>query len=596
MKKKILLYYIILIVIGVSITGLFTSRLAQMFYKQEVEEKLKNTAILINYQLSGELEKGNAVDYNLEAEKYARALSRAPKADTSEDKYKTRVTFIDNNGKVVGESETDMQSMENHLNRKEVQEALKGGIGMDTRFSKTLKVNSLYVALPLDGAKVIVRVSVPLVQVEIIDRTIWFFTAIGILSGLLMTTLLAFRFSNSITRPVNELIHVSEEIALGNYSRRVQATSRDELGQLADAFNKMVWRLEKTVADLMDKNIKVDSIINSMTNGMVAVDPNYKIIMINPVVREIFGIRNGPGAIGMNILELIRNNQINSLLKETIEKNVSLIKEITLPAVDDMILRVNTTPIKSMDAGSPNSGGIIFIQDITNMRKLEQIRTEFVSNVTHELKTPLTSIRGFIETLRGGAIHDQDVSEKFLEIIDIEAERLYLLINDILQLSEIESKQKDINIGTHNLKAIVDEIAPLLQETADKKCVSLKFDINENSVVTANRDRIKQLFINLVDNAIKYNVENGRVDVRAFENEGEVNILVKDTGIGIAKEHLPRIFERFYRVDKGRSRNMGGTGLGLSIVKHIVILYGGEIKVNSEPGKGTGFIVRLPVK
>ena len=226
---------------------------------------------------------------------------------------------------------------------------------------------------------------------------------------------------------------------------------------------------------------------------------------------------------------------------------------------------------------------------------MEQIRTEFVSNVTHELKTPLTSIRGFIETLRNGAINDPDVAEKFLEIIDIEAERLYMLINDILHLSEIETKQKDNNIETYEFEPIVEEVLSILQGAADKKNVALISEVKNDIKITANRDRIKQMLINLIENGIKYNNEGGNVMISANKAEGKVIFSVKDSGIGIAKEHLPRIFERFYRVDKGRSRNMGGTGLGLSIVKHIVNLYSGDIKVNSEPGEGTEFIIKLPM-
>jgi two-component system phosphate regulon sensor histidine kinase PhoR len=301
----------------------------------------------------------------------------------------------------------------------------------------------------------------------------------------------------------------------------------------------------------------------------------------------MFGIKDKPDVIGTRIIELIRNNQINHLLGETIEKNAPLTNEIIIGSPEDKVLRIYTSPVKSQDSKGINSGGIVFIQDITNIKKLEQIRTEFVSNVTHELKTPLTSIRGFIETLRSGALNDKEVADRFLEIIDIEAERLYMLINDILQLSEIETKQKDSNIDSYSLKSIVEETISILQGVADKKSVELKYDIGDSITIVANRDRIKQLLINLIDNSIKYNI-------RALKSEGKIIITVKDTGIGMAKEHLPRIFERFYRVDKGRSRNMGGTGLGLSIVKHIVNLYSGDIKVNSELGVGTEFIVRFP--
>lgn len=595
MKKKIFLYYMLLVVIGISVTGFFTSELAQRFYRQEVEQKLINTARLIQYQINDESIKGAKTNLNDEANKYAQILDQSVQPQDSHENMLTRITFVDFSGKVLGESSTNFLGMENHLERKEIQEAIKGKIGRDIRKSKTLNMDFLYIALPVDSIKAVVRVSVPLVQISKIDRIIWTYTIIGILAGLILTVLLALRFSASIIRPINELISVSREIALGNFSKRVNIKSRDELGQLADTFNDMALRLEVTLSELMDKNIKVDSIINSMTSGIVAVDSCYRIILINSIACEMFGINHGPGVIGINILELIRNHQINAFMKETIENNITLVREITVGTPDNKILRIHTNPIMSKDGTSLNSGGIASILDVTNIRKLEQIRTEFVSNVTHELKTPLTSIRGFIETLRSGAINDKNVADKFLEIIDIEAERLYMLINDILQLSEIESKQKDSNIGTYNLKSIIEETISILQGVAEKKNISLQHDVSDNIKIVANRDRIKQMLINLIDNGIKYNAENGSVGIKAYKAEGKIVIKVKDTGIGIAPEHLPRIFERFYRVDKGRSRSMGGTGLGLSIVKHIVNLYNGDLKVNSEPGKGTEFVIQLPV-
>ncbi|MCR4435476.1 MAG: ATP-binding protein [Clostridiales bacterium] len=594
MRRKIFLHYILLVIIGISITGYFTSQLAQKFYKQEVNEKLENTARMIQHQIAEDLSQGKKVDFNDAASKYAKVLNQSSSAGTAAGKEYSRVTFIDFDGKVLGESETSYQSMENHLTRKEIQEALQGKVGKDIRTSKTLNVQYLYVALPMESARVIIRVAMPLMQLQKIGQEIWNYTVIGILAGFMLTVLLALKFSSDITKPINELIHVSREISLGNYSKRVNVKSKDELGQLADSFNNMASRLEKIVSEMTDKNIKFDSIINSMTSGIIAVDNSYKTLLINSIAAEIFGIKHGPGTVGINILELVRNHQINRFLKETVEGNASLLKEITVSSPKNRVLRIYTSPIKSNSASNLNSGGIAVIQDITNIRKLEQIRTEFVSNVTHELKTPLTSIRGFIETLRSGAIHDREVSEKFLEIIDIEAERLYMLINDILQLSEIESKQKDSNIGTYNLKSIIAETISILEGVAEKKGVRLIDESDGSIEINANRDRIKQMFINLIDNGIKYNTENGSVTIKAFKGEGKVSISVKDTGIGIAPEHLPRIFERFYRVDKGRSRSMGGTGLGLSIVKHIVNLYNGDIKVSSELGKGTEFIIQLP--
>ncbi len=600
MKKKILLYYLIIIVVGMSTTAFFVSGLSQRLYKHEVEQRLKNSATLINYQLTQRMALGETIDFNKEAASYAELLNNSTTLSESDESSKNRVTFIQNDGVVLGESETDYLSMENHKYRTEFKEALEGRTGIDIRSSKTLGLDFLYVALKMDGSNAVVRISVPLDQLQDINRGIWSYTLLGMLAGLILATLLALKFTQSITTPLNQLISVSNDIANGNYKRQVSIKSKDELGQLALTFNEMAGKLDSTIADLKDKNLKFDSIMNSMTNGFVAVDKSFRIILINRIACELLGIRNENGImdemdlIGKNIMEVIRNNHVYRLLKQVIEDGTPSVSEISIRVPEERIFRIYSAPIKSSTVEPVNSGGILSIIDITNIKKLEQIRTEFVSNVTHELKTPLTSIRGFVETLRGGALEDPEVAGKFLDIIDIEAERLTMLINDILQLSEIESGQKDNNIRSHSLADIIEETVSILQGTADKKNITINVEVEPQIKMTANRDRIKQMLINLIDNAIKYNSEGGTVTVRAENTGGRIVIKVKDTGIGIAKEHQSRIFERFYRVDKGRSRSMGGTGLGLSIVKHIVNLYNGDISVDSDSGKGTEFTIRLP--
>ncbi|OGO80203.1 MAG: PAS domain-containing sensor histidine kinase [Clostridiales bacterium GWC2_40_7] len=594
LKRKIFISYLVLVIIGISTTGLFVSQLTQSLYRHEVEQRLITAASLIEHQISQNLKKGQIIDFNLEAVAYADILRYSSLLEKNLEKLEPRITFIDYNGKVIGESDADFQSMENHLGRKEIKEAVNGGIGLDIRFSETLKMDFIYVAKPVKAAETVIRVSLPLTQLKNINRTIWLYSGIGILAGLALTMLLAVKFTSSLTLPVNELNIVSREISRGNYSKRASVKSDDELGQLAGTFNEMANELEKTVADLKDKNIKFDSIMNSMTNGFVAVDRKQKILLINEIACRFLDIDYDEDIIGKNLIDVIRNHKINKLLLQTVESNKSSVHEISISQPDEKTFRIYANPIKYPESSDSNSGGILSIMDITNIKKLEQIRTDFVSNVTHELKTPLTSIRGFVETLRSGAIDDGEVSDKFLEIIDIEAERLYMLINDILQLSEIETKQKDSNIATHDFGSIINEVFSILQGAADKKSIELSCNIEGSINITANRDRIKQMLINLIDNAIKYNVENGSVRVKAWKAEGRIVLSVKDTGIGIAQQHLTRIFERFYRVDKGRSRNMGGTGLGLSIVKHIVNLYNGDIKVESEPGKGTEFVIQLP--
>lgn len=594
MKKKILISYVILIFIGISITAVFISQFTQYIYKQEIKQRLLTTAQLIDYDIYRQSLSGKGIDFNGAAKNYAAILSEAADKDKTLENIKARVTFIDFSGKVLGESDTDYLTMENHLGRKEIQEAIQGKTGEDIRFSKTIKMDFLYLAIPMKYKNTIARVSLPLVQLKKIDEILIYYTLTGILAGLFVTILLALKFSSTLIKPARELISASKEISLGNYAKRVHIHTSDEFGQLADTFNEMATELEKTVKDLVQKNIRFDSVMNSLTNGIVAVDDKYRIILINEIACNFFSIENKDSLMRKNIIEVIRNRQINTLIKDTVENGTSAVNEITIVNMDEKVFRVYTSPIKSNDSAKPNSGGIISIHDITSLKKLEQIRTDFVSNVTHELKTPLTSIRGFVETLRSGAIEDTAVADKFLEIIDIEAERLYILINDILQLSEIESGRNDSNLGSYKLKPIVDEVVSILQGTAEKKSVIISVDVESDVKVFANKNRIKQMLINLIDNAIKYNVQNGKVEVTGHKETGKVVIIVRDTGIGIEQQHLDRIFERFYRVDKGRSRNMGGTGLGLSIVKHIVSLYNGDIRVISEPGKGTRFIIQLP--
>ncbi|HOJ09986.1 MAG TPA: ATP-binding protein [Clostridiales bacterium] len=622
MRRKIFSFYFILIMIGLSITGFSTFYLSQRFYKTEVEERMINSASLIRYQVLETVKRGNTADFNEISKTYSVILSSDDNsANLRDNKSKVRVTFINYEGNVLGESEKDYRNMENHLGRKEIQEAIQGKTGKDIRFSDTIETDFLYIALPIKEIKAIVRVSVPLVQIRKIYQLIWNYELSGMIIGIVLTLLLALKFSTSITQPISELIIKSREISFGNYSVRVKAESDDELGQLAGTFNDMASQLEKIVFELKDKNLKMDTILNSMTDGIIAVDKNFRIILINKVACKLFKIESTNGLIGSDFLEVIRNNNINKMLNETLGKRVVLSNEININyseykpggKVGGKILSITTIPfqplfLKSEDYNQTltfNEGAVLSIQDITNIKKLEQMRSDFVSNVTHELKTPLTSIRGFVETLRNGAIHDDEVADKFLEIIDIEAERLYNLINDILQLGEIESAKNNTNnnannytnsnIGSQNIKKLIDESISLLKTQADKKGIIIHVDVQDNLLITANKDRIKQMLINLVDNGIKYNKSGGSVSVSSFKDEGNLVIKVADTGIGIPEEHLPRIFERFYRVDKGRSRSMGGTGLGLSIVKHIVNLYDGNIKVHSEPDHGTEFIIQLPL-
>lgn len=586
MKKKIFLYYLILIVVVLTCTVIFTSQISKKYYKSEVENKLKSIGFSIQYNLLDN-DSYSKIDYSSFAKNFATDQNN----NSTFPDNNLRVTFIDYLGNVLGDSEADYTKMENHSSRKEVIAAINGNIGKDIRSSTTVKSDFLYIAIPVKQLSVIVRVSVPLIQLRAINKITRFYSLLIIISALVLTVFVSSRMAESLIRPLNDIINASKEITNGNYSKRISVASNDEVAKLALQFNEMASRLDKTIFDLNNKKVEVESIVESITHGIIAVDNDKKILLINPAAFNVFNLDKNTHVTGDVISEHIKNNRLNLLLKDSMEKNTSLECEINL---DEKVLFIKTSPIRSKNVNLNSSGWIISVQDITKVRKLEHVRTEFVSNVTHELKTPITSIRGFIETLKSGAINKPDVSIRFLDIIDIEAERLHELINDILTLSEIETKDSDTDLETISLSTIVEGVFSVMQNIAADKNILLCNKIDENIFIRANKNRMKQLILNLVDNAVKYNVPNGSVTINAQNYGGKVLIKVRDTGIGIPQEHIPRIFERFYRVDKGRSRDMGGTGLGLSIVKHIVNLYNGDIKVNSESGKGTEFIIQLP--
>jgi two-component system phosphate regulon sensor histidine kinase PhoR len=335
--------------------------------------------------------------------------------------------------------------------------------------------------------------------------------------------------------------------------------------------------------------MEIEAIVNSMTYGIIAVSQEKKVQLINPVAREYFNIKDD-SVLGKDVDNIIKNKRIRLSLEDTLENKQQGESEVMLKS--GLITKISTTPIKNKE--DVYYGALVVIQDITSVKKLEQIRTEFVSNVSHELKTPITSISGFVETLRNGAITNQGVAMKFLDIIEIETARLYTLINDILYLSEIETMQSEKEINEIDVRRLVKQVIEVTQYIADEKGIKIINEINEPVKIMANKDRIKQMLINLVDNGIKYNKKDGQVIVNAY-NDGDRSVIsIKDTGIGIPEKHIPRIFERFYRVDKSRSRSEGGTGLGLSIVKHIVNFYNGKIKVKTDVEKGTEFIIRFP--
>ncbi|MGL4773009.1 MAG: sensor histidine kinase [Clostridium sp.] len=487
-----------------------------------------------------------------------------------------RFTIIDNNGVVKYDSAPSKG--DNHLDRPEIKQAIENGEGEAVRFSSTTNEKMVYMSKKLkDGT--IIRSSVPLANVEYINFDNMKYTFLITSIIVLLSILFSGRLINTIIEPVNELQNVTSKIAKGDLEMRVNITSGDELGALGKTFNEMADKLEHNIKEVKDKQSRLEAIVNSMQSGVIAVDKDNKIIAINPYSKEIFGIRKD--VIGADLTEQIGDYDINSILEDGDGSE----KEIKIFHPTEKILKIKKASIIN---GYMMIGKVIAIQDITEMKRLEAIRSQFVANVSHELKTPLTSIKGFAETLR--YVEDDAIRIKFLDIIDKESERLTRLINDILVLSNIESNINN-KVEEFNPNEIVEDAISVLQVQANNKNIELELIQENNSFIIGSKDKFLQLIINLVENSIKYSNEGAYVKVKTYNKNGSFFVKVEDNGIGIPKEDLPRIFERFYRVDK--ARKSGGTGLGLAIVKHIVKTFNGTIKVDSILGEGTKFIVKI---
>lgn len=506
----------------------------------------------------------------------------------------TRVTVIDETGIVLADTHESFKVMDNHANREEVLKAKdSGAYGMATRFSDTIQEKFIYVAkkIVLDNTIYYIRLSAPLTMVSQINRDLLGAGVLVFTIILGVTLLLGYMIGKRLIGPIDHIIAVAEQISKGDYSQKIYSHSNDDLGRLALALNKMRENLAQTMDNLVSQHAELQAILNSMANGVVAVDKQRQIMLINQTAREILRLPEGIVGLQDSMYRIIRSDEIIEMINASIDDGQQQVKELFHVHLEKY-LRVFIHPILTEDRGI--LGSMIVIEDVSQIKKLENMRSEFVSNVSHELKTPLTSIMGFVDTLKSGAIEDRDRAIRFLDIIEKESHRLNRLISDILLLSEIENAQKEPDASDVDLLEVIEEVVSMLQIRLENKPVELNIFCDQAITMTINRDRVKQMLINLIDNAIKY-TELGYVNVSLRKSDTWAEFVIEDSGIGIPDAHKVRLFERFYRVDKARSRKVGGTGLGLSIVKHIVNQYRGEIEVDSALGEGSRFTVRLPI-
>ena len=489
-----------------------------------------------------------------------------------------RFTVINKEGEVIFDNE--ITKLDNHNNRQEIIDAFKNGSGISVRYSESLSTSMVYVATKIDDNTVI-RSSVPVNSIRVFTSgTLKYYIAI-ILLVFVLSLFLAVKLVKIIVYPINELQKVTSKIENGDLNKRAIIYNYDEIGFLAQTFNNIADQLEIRIIDSLDKKNKLEAILESMESGVIAIDNNENIILINSYSQKLFDLKEDN--IGKKISDCIIDYDLINFIREIPEIGT---KEIKLFHPIERELRVKKSPI--INYLNNSIGIVITVQDITDIKRLENMRSEFVANVSHELKTPLTSIKGFSETLR--YVDDSETKNKFLDIIDKESERLTNLINDILILSNIENIHK-MESEYFNPGDVIENVLDMVKSQAYKKSIIIKYNDCFNSEILGSKDKFHQLAVNLIENAIKYSNENGVVKIDLTLEEQYFVFKVKDNGIGIPKNDIPRIFERFYRVDKSRSTR--GTGLGLAIVKHIVKLFNGEISVKSKVGRGSTFTVKI---
>ena len=578
---KLFFTYIIIIIICVTFTGILAIISLRNFYINHLSSNLKSNATLVANILEDDLSTNNLSQIKLKTKDLGKELE-------------TRITIIDINGIVLGDSEKDPALMENHADRPEIKEALQGKIGNSIRYSSTLEIDMLYIAIPIikNGQILgVVRLSLPLTDVNRGIANLRKIIILATLIALAIASITSLIISLTITRPLQEMTKVSQKISKGDFSKKLKICRQDEIGQLANSLNLMSEELENKIRIISEDKDKMKVVLSSVIEGIIAIDKEGRIILFNDALKNMTDY-SSDRVLGKFHWEIIRNNQLNELLKEVLQKGQPLTQEITIFSPQEKIFRASANPLTEKNEVW---GAVVVLNDITEIKKLEKMRSEFVANVSHELRTPLTSIQGFVETLKDGAINDPGKAQYFLEIIEKQSNRLNNLIEDILQLSKIESQEIIMNLQSINLRDLIDKTISEFKKKIEQKNHKIKINISPQlPLIKADPEQIEVVFRNLLDNAIKYTPNGGEIYISAFEKAENIYIEVADNGIGISAEHLPRIFERFYRADKDRSRKLGGTGLGLAIVKHIVQAHGGTIGVESKPGKGSKFFFTLP--
>jgi two-component system, OmpR family, phosphate regulon sensor histidine kinase PhoR len=520
-------------------------------------------------------------------------------ADRLGEAIKARVTVIAPDGTVLGdsyESGEALRRMDNHLARPEVREALASELGISIRLSGTVGIRMLNVAVPVrvpDRRLLgILRLSLPLTEIETQHQAMRavLIGAVGI--AFLLSLVISYLVARSITRPLAEIVQAAKRMVGGEFHPRIRPRSSDEISDLAQVLNHMAASIEEKIEALKEDRAKMAATLIAMQEGVMVLSVDGTLRLINPAMERMIG-RQGAELTGKSYWEVIRQPRLHEFIAHALAGGAGATTEIGLGTGPDRIFQVYTSSLSEGEGSSP--GLVLVFHDITDLRRLEQVRKDFVANVSHELRTPLTAIKGYVEALRDDPKIELPQQHRFLEIIETHTDRLNLIITDLLLLSKIESGQIPLKQEPVELALLINRTLGLLSHQIDRKQHKIVLSIPATlPPVLGDEERLGQVFSNLLDNAVKYTPDKGTLTITAVLNDRMIEVSIEDTGIGITPKDLSRIFERFYRVDKARSRELGGTGLGLAIVKHLVEAHGGTVSVESA-GKGSRFTVQLPV-
>ncbi len=565
----------------VAVTWL-SSRSIRRFHLEKTAENLEARAKLVRVHAAAPIAAGAFAD----VDSLCKLLGRASR---------TRITLILPSGVVVGDSDENPAEMQDHSDRPEFQDALLGRTGRSVRFSATLRRNLMYVAVPLEtprGVTGVVRTAVPLRSIDDALEGTYRDLAVEVLILAIAAAVVSLALSRRITKPLEELKRGAERFASGDFRAPLPVADSEETVGLVGALNSMAARLDERLGTLIQQRNEREAVLASMVESVLAIDADERVINLNHATEELFGIE-AKSAEGRPLQEVIRNPELQRLAASTLSSDRPVEGEIAIYGDEERILQGQGTVLR--DARGEKIGALLVLYDITRLRRLERVRRDFVANVSHELRTPITTIKGFVETLLAGAIENEQDARRFLGIIAKHTERLDSIIEDLLALSRLEqeAEKAEIVLEKRRVTDVIQSAVEVCRPMARSRNVELRAGGDRDVECPVNARLLEQAIVNLLDNAIKYSDPGSAVDVAVSRADSEVVITVEDRGCGIEKRHLPRLFERFYRTDRARSRELGGTGLGLAIVKHIALVHGGRVEVESEPGRGSVFSIRL---